>query len=100
MPCEHVPQVNVQFHMVVVLKNTMCGKHMTKVAQPVPAVRAVNLLSLETSNHHQRVCTSKTSNRVEFRVDVPFGTLLKFMSNCRRQKRFHTHKCNLMKQSI
>ena len=25
-------------------------------------------------------------------------TTKQFMTNCRRQKRFHTHKCNLMKQ--
>ena len=47
--------------MVVVLKSTKCGKHMTKVAQPVPAVRAVNPLTndddqLVPRRHRHRCC--------------------------------------------
>ena len=29
---ENAPQVNVQFHMVVVLKNIKCSEHIIKVA--------------------------------------------------------------------
>ena len=35
MPSEHVPKVNVQIHIVVVLKNTKCNKHIREVAKVV-----------------------------------------------------------------
>jgi len=45
---EHVPQVNVQIHIVVVLTNTKCSKHIREVVKLVPAAHVLNPLSLGT----------------------------------------------------
>ena len=55
VPSEHVPQVNVQIHIVVVvLKNTKCSKHIREVAKVVPAAHVLNPLSLGTRSVAQQ----------------------------------------------
>ena len=46
MPSEHVPKVNVQIHIVVVLKNTKCNKHIREVAGEGGTAYAVGIKPL------------------------------------------------------
>jgi len=77
---EHVPQVNVQIHIVVVLKNTKCSKHIREVAKVVPAAHVLNPLSLGT----RRSSHKTTSPQVMSEGDARLLLMLWELSHCAR----------------
>ena len=77
---EYVPQVDVQFHIAVVLKNTKCNKHVRVVAKMVPAEHVLNPLSLGT----RRSSHKTTSPQIMSEGDAGLLLMLWELSHCAR----------------